>query len=695
MKNLKMKTKITLQIAGVIIVCITLLYVAASQSMTSMMKRSELQNMDASLHAQTNIIKQYIESQEALLTVFSKAPEVRDILKNPTDPEKQKDVQAYTKDYYSVLDRWEGLYIGEWDTHIIAHSNPSVVGITTRQGEELKSLQDAISQSNGLYNAGIIVSPASEKLILSMYCPVFDEDGKSILGYVGGGPFADGLQEFLDASHMGNDASMKYSMINVENGTYIFDAEEANVAKEIKDTMLLSVIDKLKGQNEGITGGLEYEDEKMGKSIARYQYIGEHGFAVVAYDSESNIYINVRKNMMTLGTICIFSVLIISMVSWIFISTSTKPLKYVKESIMNLENLNLKKNNQLALYLNHKSEIGQISTALDSLYTTFQNIVLTLDGCSVSLNQSSVKMTESSEILLECMHEQAAATTQFASHTEEITYAVQHVDEEMENITEVVSKVESKIHQGTKKSDNLLEKVSDLQSEAKESIENVSLQIEENQRAINKALGSLQSLMNIDEMAEQILEITRQTNLLALNASIEAARAGESGRGFAVVADEIGSLAGSSSKTAVEIQAICNETKLNISKVEKCFDDIIAFLQEDVATQFASFSNATKDNYQSIMEIQSIIGDIDTSSNIFSKVILDIKNRIDEVQSVPEDGTVDSGEMLKRVEQTKKTSKELDEIVGQNKENALAIQKIVERFTGYREGELTFHNQKV
>ena len=80
---------------------------------------------------------------------------------------------------------------------------------------------------------------------------------------------------------------MKYSMINVENGTYIFDAEEANVAKEIKDTMLLSVIDKLKGQNEGITGGLEYEDEKMGKSIARYQYIGEHGFAVVAYDSES------------------------------------------------------------------------------------------------------------------------------------------------------------------------------------------------------------------------------------------------------------------------------------------------------------------------------------------------------------------------------------------------------------------------
>ena len=558
-----------------------------------------------------------------------------------------------------------------------------MVGITTRQGEERKSLQKAISESNGLYNAGIIVSPATGKLILSMYCPVFDEDGKSILGYVGGGPFADRLQEFLDTSYIRNDTSMQYSMINIENSTYIFDADEANVAKEIKDPMLLSVIDRLKGQNQKAAGGLEYEDDKMGTSLARYQCLAEHGFAVVAHDSEANIYINVRKNMMILAVLCIFSVLIISMVSWILISISTKPLKYIKEAIVNLQNLNLKKDNKLVCYLNYKSEIGQIATALDSLYTTFQNIVLTLDQCSDSLNQSSVKMTESSGILLECMHEQTAATAQFATHTEEITYAVRHVDKEMENIAKAVSEVEDKIHQGTKKSDNLLEKVFKLQSVVKESLEKISLKIQENQRAINTVLGSLQSLMNIDEMAAQILDITKQTNLLALNASIEAARAGEAGRGFAVVADEIGSLAGSSSKTAVEIQAICNETKLNISRVEKCFDDTIAFLQKDVTAQFASFSNAAEDNYQSIVEIQSVIADIDTFSNVFSTVILDIKNCIDKVQSVPEDRTVDSGEVLKRVEQTEQTSQELVGIVGQNKENASAIQKIVEKFTEY------------
>ena len=68
-------------------------------------------------------------------------------------------------------------------------------------------------------------------------------------------------------------------------------------------------------------------------------------------------------------------------------------------------------------------------------------------------------------------------------------------------------------------------------------------------------------LDKISGIVQSINKISNQTNLLALNAAIEAARAGESGRGFAVVADEVRDLAGSSSQSAEQIEALIAQTR--------------------------------------------------------------------------------------------------------------------------------------
>lgn len=680
MKNQKMSTTITIAIALVVTTCIFFLYVIASKSMMEMLKNSEMVNLYDSLNAQTNVIEEYLSHQEDLLIAYSKSPEVISLLKEPSNTQKQKAAQEYTEKYFSGLDNWEGLYVAEWDSHVIAHSNPEVIGITTREGEPLKALQDAMIGENGLYDAGIIVSPASQKLTLSLYCPVFDNDGKTIVGYVGGGPFAEGLKELLTSMET---QGAKYSMINVKTGMYIFDEDESLMATEIQNEMLLSIISTILKDESVVRGEKEYLDEQAGDSIAAYQYMPEHGWGVVSCNSEDNIYADANASMRILSVICIIFDLLIAVLSWILIYISTRPLRYVKDSIIQLKNLKLEKQHKLDKYINCKSEVGQIATAIDSLYDSFKDIAFTLNHCSDSLTQSAVKMTDSSQVLIKCVKENSDSTEEFAKHTESVTDTVKQVDEEVDEIAKVVSLVESKIQVGTERSDELGGKVAKMREEVSSSLQVTSRHIEENKKEIAEVMLNLQSLTRIDDMAKQILSITSQTNMLSLNASIEAARAGETGKGFAVVAGEIGNLASSSSQTATEIQSICNETKINIEKIQTCFDNIVSFLQSDVQTQFEDFVRATDEYDLSIGEIQTIIKEIKQSANVFAEVVSNIRNQIEEVQNMPGSASVSTEEIISKVEQIEKMTEELSVVVNVNQDNAISIRKIVERFSAY------------
>ena len=679
MKNKKLSTTITITISIVAAVCILGLFLFANGSMTSVMKKNSMDNMKTSLESRQKVIEDYVNNAEDQLVSYSKGIEIVKLLENPTDSEIQKKAQKYTEDYYKELSGWEGIYAGEPNTHVIVHNNPKIVGMTTRKGEALKQLQDAMKESDRLYNAGIIVSPASKKLTLSMYCPVYK--GDEMIGYVGGGPFGEQLQKSLDALKVEGLDNASFTMINTKTNTYIFSKDSKKIAKEIKDPMLLNISESAKKGAGNQDHEIDYKDADGKDCVGVYRVSNDRGWAVVMTDTEDEIFAMANTNRNTLGFICLGSFLLIMLLTYVVIRFCLNPLKVAENAILNLKDLKLNKDEKIEKYVNGKSEIGHIATAIDSLYRTFDAIIDTLNSCSVSLLKSAEKITSSSEELYDCVGDNAATVEQVVAGVTLTEEAVEQVGKEIGRISELVSDVGRKVSDGSERSEELIQEVQKMKDTANQSLDANREKMVWNENNIEKAMKELQSLSRINEMVDRILEITSQTNLLSLNASIEAARAGEAGKGFAVVASEIGNLALSSSETATEIQTICKDANKNIDYVRQCFVSILDYWKTDVTKQFTDFIEMSNEYSTSIGSIEELIRGIQNVTDSVSDGVVAICNQMERVEGATEENSQGMERIIDKIETTKTSAEAISSVTHENQKNAEEIRDIVKKFT--------------
>jgi methyl-accepting chemotaxis protein len=679
MKNRKLSTTITITISIVAAVCILGLFLFANGSMTSVMKKNSMDNMKTSLESRQKVIEDYVNNAEDQLVSYSKGIEIVNLLENPTDSEIRKKAQKYTEDYYKELSGWEGIYAGEPNTHVIVHNNPKIVGMTTRKGEALKQLQDAMKESDRLYNAGIIVSPASKKLTLSMYCPVYK--GDEMIGYVGGGPFGEQLQKSLDALKVEGLDNASFTMINTKTNTYIFSKDSKKIAKEIKDPMLLNISESAKKGAGNQVHEIDYKDADGKDCVGVYRVLNDRGWAVVMTDTEDEIFAMANTNRNTLGFICLGSFLLIMLLTYVVIRFCLNPLKVAENAILNLKDLKLNKDEKIEKYVNGKSEIGHIATAIDSLYRTFDAIIDTLNSCSVSLLKSAEKITSSSEELYDCVGDNAATVEQVVAGVTLTEEAVEQVGKEIGRISELVSDVGRKVSDGSERSEELIQEVQKMKDTANQSLDANREKMVWNENNIEKAMKELQSLSRINEMVDRILEITSQTNLLSLNASIEAARAGEAGKGFAVVASEIGNLALSSSETATEIQTICKDANKNIDYVRQCFVSILDYWKTDVTKQFTDFIEMSNEYSTSIGSIEELIRGIQNVTDSVSDGVVAICNQMERVEGATEENSQGMERIIDKIETTKTSAEAISSVTHENQKNAEEIRDIVKKFT--------------
>ncbi|MBR6967227.1 MAG: diguanylate cyclase [Ruminococcus sp.] len=289
MRGSRRISAITLLLIIQLIVMIILSLIFASK-ISSATRENSIQHLQTITDERAHIIKTYVQNSERILTYYSKASQVSELLKKTDDSGARERAQAYTEDYSADIENLEGIYVSTWDTKVLVHSSPDVVGMITRKDpESLKQLQEALlAAGSGVYDTGMIISPASGKQIVSMYKAVYDDNGKPV-GFVGLGIYTSRLIETLDRLSLEGAGKISYSMVNVNDCKYVFNKKNDLVGKVAENKHIKAICENNEGKNSPDSGSFEYRSGGK-KYISIYSYIPEYGWLLLLDKTKKDVY---------------------------------------------------------------------------------------------------------------------------------------------------------------------------------------------------------------------------------------------------------------------------------------------------------------------------------------------------------------------------------------------------------------------
>lgn len=305
----KLGFKISLYVLAIQFAVFIILFLVINNSVSTTAHDNAVNNMQTAAIDRSEIINNYIHSTEDTLTAYLKAEQIYDLLRDPSNEEYVAAAQKYTENFSKDLTNLEGIYASSWDTKMLTHTNSKVVGKITRPDEDRrKQLHDAILATEGVYNTGILISPATGEQIISMYKAVREEDGSHI-GLGGIGIFTSGLVDKLNGLPLNGLSGSNYYLVNVNTGEYIFHPNAEMITTVAEEKFVTDIIEKVKGQTEDVCGSINYKDENGDENIAAYNSLSEQGWVFILSDKSSEVLASV-KNLET-GLIIIFVICLV------------------------------------------------------------------------------------------------------------------------------------------------------------------------------------------------------------------------------------------------------------------------------------------------------------------------------------------------------------------------------------------------
>lgn len=608
----KMKMRTTLILFALIPMIVTSILISVVLVSTSSKDLKE-----STHNAMVAIIKQVgiafdenTKNNERSLEAFSTSPIVTEFLENPGNAELAARAEKYTEEFYADEFGWEGVYIADWNSKVLTHSNPETIGRVLREGEALDDLHNLMLGSDGIYNAGIITSPASGKLIISLYVPVMD--GETPIGYVGAGIFVDAIAaEYADVSAL--NYSSAYIYFTDPTGIMLYHPDESKIGNPVENAAVKGIVEKLSKGETPKPECVEYKYKGANK-YASYVVGADNRYIAVLTADEKDVMANIQMIVYVTIAMCALSIIIFAVIAVAVSIIVSKPLVSIANATEELST------GDVGVVCTARSSINETILIInafqalkDALITSMTNVkesAEALNSAIVSVDDMTGRNVESISQINMAIDEVASTSQVVAESAQSMAGKASELGDNIETLNGNITK----LHEAS----ITIRSANEEATECMRSVYAGAIESVEAMQSINDKIAETnEAITGISSAVQAIESIAAQTNLLSLNASIEAARAGEAGRGFAVVADEIRSLADSSAESAKEIKQIIEDViQLSSGTVEisnRVFN-VISKEQADIETtqnKFTILSDSVEASIGEIATIKSMAGMID------------------------------------------------------------------------------------
>lgn len=276
-------------------------------------------------------------------------------------------------------------------------------------------------------------------------------------------------------------------------------------------------------------------------------------------------------------------------------------------------------------------EVGKMAAGINNFICQLQNVILKLKDISEQLNTSADAVNSRLSESNDSASSVSATMEELSASMEEISATLNQMADGSRTVLDEAKSMADKAGDGNTFVSGIKNKAAKMHQDTlkgKASAEDVVAAMT---TAVTQSVEESKNVSQINELTDEILNISSQTNLLALNASIEAARAGDAGKGFSVVANEIRILAENSKSTANNIQLISDNVTTAVNKLADSTRELLDFVNNSVLTDYDNFAGIVEQYSNDADSMSRILAEFNEIAVEINKAVESMKTGIDDI----------------------------------------------------------------